>query len=362
MDNHRHNADPQKKDKACDISHLYIENMNQNSKLEEYMAQLGDDKALKSAQEALHMRHQDISLNSIVFQMKEIDTLDSGIQTEPQYLQTINKAISRLITSQQDAKREKRKDRKAEALLGSLLSLVKEGIYMQLEQLEYQDQVSQSICSQLQAIEEWIKEKMEPACLLLLAKQSLSKNELRKELERLAQIDCEFSHLLSIIKFKKYQYGTVFPDLTNPSFKQVKDKIKDARNACRNKHVVSTCTLLYCEYLFAKYDMLADPNRRGKCLAKAQSHLEDQLKYAYRDYRLWDMLAALYEILAEQTVDPESGLALPEQELTARRDMYTQKAAFCASKVLRTRHKMSGSSTLNFIQRILRVLKMEIIS
>ena len=112
---------------------------------------------------------------------------------------------------------------------------------------------------------------------------------------------------------------------------------------------MSTCTLLYCEYLFAKYDMLADPDLRCKCLAKAQSHLEDQLKYAYRDYRLWDMLAALYEILAEQTVDPESGLALQEQQQASRRQMYIRKAAFCASKVLRTRHKMNGGSTLNFI-------------
>lgn len=94
------------------------------------MAQLGDDRALKSEQEALHMRHQDISLNSIVFQMKEIDTLDLGIQSEPQFLQTINKAIARLITSRQDANEEQRIDRNAEGLLGSLLSLVKEGIYM----------------------------------------------------------------------------------------------------------------------------------------------------------------------------------------------------------------------------------------
>lgn len=45
---------------------------------------------------------------------------------------------------------------------------------------------------------------MEPALLMLSSRSALSKNELRKELERVAQIDTEFSYLLSILKFKKY--------------------------------------------------------------------------------------------------------------------------------------------------------------
>ena len=43
-----------------------------------------------------HVRHQDISSNSILNQMRDLDSIQF-VDNDPQYLQTLNKALQNMI-------------------------------------------------------------------------------------------------------------------------------------------------------------------------------------------------------------------------------------------------------------------------
>lgn len=98
---------------------------------------------------------------------------------------------------------------------------------MQIADLEqsnlYLNGESQMIVNQFQMIEDWVKEKIEPLLIILSGKKYLTKSEIRKEIIKISEIDFDFSMLMNILRFKKYQNAKIFPDMTNPNFKIVKN-------------------------------------------------------------------------------------------------------------------------------------------